>query len=434
MRAFLDLSEICITSKGLGDSAAECPGYAYLANNSEPIVGAEAVSVAKLHPTQINNRYWAELSTEPSAYNHPKIRHNADLAWYHLNRFQPAAENKDLAVLVPSSYGTETLKLLGGIFTSLGISVSGFVNRSIAGSLTAKESNAVHVELQNHQTLLTFLENRGGVLTKTKHEKLSAFGLVRLEEHWLHIIRQRFISSYRFDPMHLGETEQQLFMQLHQLVQENHSAPYELKVTHNDQQYIEHFSDEDLAPPFLELLTEIQSKAKKQTLILDPYFLGVPGVEDAKERYLLLGNGAHFAGAELMLHGLPTNLEGMTYLDSFELNNLTEQSNDNLPTSDQSEVADIPASHLLLASHAYPAANYSLELQGQKLRLSRLQSTEPSHISYVNGQLQIGEKLDGLKVNSLPVSPGTMLKRGDVLAYGGSLEEITLISVGVEKI
>ena len=430
MTALIDLSDVGIAIDGLNNVVEKAPGYAYLPNDDEPLFGHEAVSVAKLHPTQINNRFWADLSTEPTNLSHPKIRHNADLAWFHLKKIKPMLENTAVVLIVPSSYDQQTLKLLAGVCQSLEISVAAFVDRAVAsciGHADVSESQ-VFVDLQQHQTLLTFLETQNGELKKVRVEQIPAHGLVRLQERWLHILRQRYINASRFDPMHSGDTEQQLFSQLNEFLSGSKNDKFDFAISLDDQNLQESFSEDELAQPYKDLLSEIRGKAEKLPLVLDSFFGGLPGV-DTGDGIQLASAESVFVGAQHIAAEMSDSTGDIGYFSSGRVlssSNGAHQSD--LPSIIDSGANNNSATHILLNGYAYPGDYYDIKPNGKGLALVPRIESDDAHIRLRGQQLELGSRASELSLNHLAGVEGTLLHPGDVISFGKAAGVINAIA------
>jgi len=432
MATLLDLSDVGISIGGLDDNPRTSSGYAYLPDNSDPLFGDDAIAVAKLHPTLINNRFWSDLNTEPTSPAHPKIRHHADLAWFHLKNLKPLLDATDVKLIVPSSYDEENLKLLAGVCQSLELNVTAFIDRAVASCINyiGDTKTLVHVDLQQHQTLLTFLEAENGELKIIKKDKIPAAGLVRLQDRWLHILRQRYISGSRFDPMHSGDTEQQLFSQLNELVTHTGKDTFEFTITLDDQNLHESFSKEELAPPYKDLLGEIRDKTGELPLILDNVFSGIPNVQTG-DGITIATLDAPFMGAQKMLNENTGASDGITFLSSAKIGNLGDAPADTDDDHSKTEAGTAFATHILLCGYAYPNNHYSIELEEPTLQLRLVTDKDPSraHIRSRDNCLELGALGSELKLNQTAGSEGTKLRPGDVISFGTSNELLTAIAL-----
>ncbi len=209
--AYLDLLDTNLQLFSAGQ-ALQSPGYALL-EDSEYRFGADARSAARLHPRQINTRYWWQLSTEPLQPALGPARHTADLVHAHLLDLHRAAGSPQELVLAASgSMQRDQLALLLGIVQQCSFDVVGLVNRSTAlGSLYGGTGRLFHLEIQLHQALLTTLNREAGDVSVERTVPLPGCGMLQLQERLVEIVAAAFIRQTRFDPRRKADTEQQLY-------------------------------------------------------------------------------------------------------------------------------------------------------------------------------------------------------------------------------
>lgn len=432
MTILVDLSDVGIAIGEPSGAKNRIPGYVFLPNDGEPIFGKEAVAAAKLHPTRINNRFWADLNTEPCSPSHPKVRHHADLAWFYLKHLMAELGNANVTFIVPSSYDAQTLQLLAGVCQTLEIEVTGFIDRAVATCLTHIDSSSsfVHVDLQQHQTLLTFLEVENNELRKVGVEQISANGLARLQDRWLHILRQRFISSSRFDPMHSGDTEQQLFSQLNELPSVVDAKKFQFAIALDEQNLQESFSEDELSQPYEDLYAEIKGKTEGSPMVFDNAFNSVPGFK-TDYNVQLAPSEAPFIGAKNILGDNPDSSSGVAYFSSGKLSNSADTDVNTAPKTGYDDTESL-ATHVLLNGFAYPSNHYNIELNGSGLSVS-LAESDNSHIRLSNQKLELGTRGAELNLNQSTGAEGDVLRPGDLLSLEDAPEVVTAIAIGEMK-
>jgi len=79
----IELNDIGILASPAELEPVSSPGYA-LIQQGKLVVGQAALSQAKLHPQQLNNRFWQRLGMDPISHSGEAVRHHADLAYAHL--------------------------------------------------------------------------------------------------------------------------------------------------------------------------------------------------------------------------------------------------------------------------------------------------------------------------------------------------------------
>jgi hypothetical protein len=187
------------------------PGYVLLRDDGL-VTGREAWESASLEPRRIQNRYWANLSTE--ALPDRRFQHltAADLASEQLAAlWQRVAKPGDrLALAVPPFMSKDALGLLLGIAMELEIPVVSMVDAAVAA--TRREYThavPVHVDLSLRNALLTRLSQDGQAQLE-KTAVVDDTGILDLYDIFLRTIAETFVQQSRFDPLHAAETEQAL--------------------------------------------------------------------------------------------------------------------------------------------------------------------------------------------------------------------------------
>ena len=174
-----------------------------------------AVKHCRLHPQQINNRYWQQCDQSSIPKNDAGMRHAADLIWQHLAEFQKGGVS-ELSLIVPSHYQSENLQLLLGIAKATRLKINALVNKAVlATQLHISDAGKFcHIDVQLHQTVVSWLEINDGQLSLADVEVIQDVGIHLMEEALLKSLQANFIQNDRFDPLHDAAYEQQLFDQL----------------------------------------------------------------------------------------------------------------------------------------------------------------------------------------------------------------------------
>ncbi len=189
----------------------ESPGFAIVEEGGF-LVGAPARRHSKLKPRLVHNLFWDGLSTETLARPVPQAAMVADLAAAHLahmwDRRPVDAEGAIFAV--PGTYSEQQLGLLLGIAEECGVPARGLVDAALACCHQPFTGNPLlHLDLHLHRVVLTVLE-QGTRLHRTAATSSEAVGLVSLYETWINLVAAQFVRESRFDPLHRGETEQEM--------------------------------------------------------------------------------------------------------------------------------------------------------------------------------------------------------------------------------
>jgi hypothetical protein len=195
-----------------GEMTLASPGYALLEGNSYTF-GEAARQQARLHPRQINHRYWSQLDTEPLTPAFGTSRHTADLVHSHLLAIHEAGGRPEQIVLAaPGSLQHDQLALLLGIIEQCPFSVAGLADRAVAATAGQAVSHYNwHVELQLNQALLTGMRYEAGMLVRDNMVPIPGSGWLAFQESLARAVAEAFIRQTRFDPRHSARDEQALF-------------------------------------------------------------------------------------------------------------------------------------------------------------------------------------------------------------------------------
>jgi hypothetical protein len=191
------------------------PGYALLDGNDYRF-GLDARDQARLHPRNINHRFWWQLNTEPLQPSFGPGRHTADLVHGHLQAiYEQGQRPEQLILAVPGSMQSEQLSLLLGIVGQCPFDIVGLVDRAIcAGASTPLEQQSLHLDLQLHQAVLTQVELVDGHAHRHATTPIPGGGWLAVQDTICNAIADAFIKQTRFDPRRKADTEQLLYDQL----------------------------------------------------------------------------------------------------------------------------------------------------------------------------------------------------------------------------
>ncbi len=187
------------------------PGYA-LVMPKRIEFGESARSQSRLNPLHCFNQFWHRLSLDPFPRPVAHFRHNADLAYSHLQDLARTAElDGDVLLAVPGSFSRTQLGILLGLIKSSPLRAVGIVDSSLAAALAQPaQDSLIHVDLQLHQVVLTRLQRQGDDIVRENVALVPGTGWVNLSDSLLQLITQAFIAQCRFNPQHNAESEQKL--------------------------------------------------------------------------------------------------------------------------------------------------------------------------------------------------------------------------------
>lgn len=206
----IELNDAELRVAKAGEIVARSTGQATLVDGQIEI-GNSALAVAWTHPRTSENRYWRDLNTAHIDHLGKRARHHADLAWLQLQALKAqGGDPVDVQFAVPGSMQAEQLSLLLGIAEASGLRTFGLVDSAVAaGAATLPAGSWAHVDLQQHQAVITRLDVATEV-TRGVVEVLPGLGLNRLREACIRVITEAFVTHCRFDPRHHASTEQLL--------------------------------------------------------------------------------------------------------------------------------------------------------------------------------------------------------------------------------
>ena len=207
----IELNDIAVAASLVQLEPVVSPGYA-LVQGSKLVVGVDAKKQARLHPQQLNNRFWQRLSMDPISHSGDTVRHHADLAYAHLLQLHELAGRPDEVIFaVPGNFSPEQLSVLLGIAGHCPFKAVGLVDSAVAAAAGVElEGETVYLDLQLHQAVLTRLAVTTDI-SRVEVQTVAGVGLLSLYDQWAHIIAGAFIEQCRFDPLHSAPTEQYIY-------------------------------------------------------------------------------------------------------------------------------------------------------------------------------------------------------------------------------
>lgn len=202
--------------------------------------GNEAVLRARSQPQQFNQRYFANLGAQPLPAPIGPAHNHADLIFHNLSHLR-LVESESIYVGVPGHWNNDQLGLLLGITNELKLNVRGFVDIPLAHALRAAQAQSTTVvDLELHRLTATSLQRDGNSLAIADHRAWDGRGYQHIIEGWMSLIADEYVQRTRFDPLHSGDSEQQLLNQLNQWIHATDTGTdgnVVLKVERNNQQH-----------------------------------------------------------------------------------------------------------------------------------------------------------------------------------------------------
>jgi hypothetical protein len=187
------------------------PGFALL-EDDKLTTGTAAFANARIRPRRIQNRFWANLATEPLSDRQFQHLSNADLVSQQLEQIwsDVAQKGDSLVAAVPAYMSNDNLGLFLGIAAELQIPIVGMIDAAVAATRREyKDGVPVHVDLSLHSTILSRMA-QGGQASVERSEVIDGAGMLALFDAWIKVFAEAFVRDSRFDPLHTADTEQVL--------------------------------------------------------------------------------------------------------------------------------------------------------------------------------------------------------------------------------
>jgi hypothetical protein len=187
------------------------PGFALL-EDDDLTTGKAAFASARIRPRRIQNKFWANLQTEPLTDRQFRHLSSADLVSRQLEQMWKAVAHKgdSLVVAVPAYMNNNNLGLFLGIAAELDVPVIAMVDAAVAATRREyKDAVPVHIDFSLHSAILTRI-SQAGLAAVDRSEVIEDSGILDLFDAWRKVIAEAFVQQSRFDPLHTAETEQML--------------------------------------------------------------------------------------------------------------------------------------------------------------------------------------------------------------------------------
>ena len=187
------------------------PGYALVLPKRIEF-GEKALAHSRINPLNSYNQFWHKLSLDPFSRSIAHYRHNADLAFSHLQDLAETAQLEgDVLLAVPGSFSREQMGILLGLIRQGPFRAVGIVDSGLAATVDqAYEESLIHVDLQLHQVVLSKLQRSGDELRRDSVVVVPGTGWVNLTDSLIQLATNAFIQQCRFNPQHNAESEQML--------------------------------------------------------------------------------------------------------------------------------------------------------------------------------------------------------------------------------
>ncbi len=420
VHSLIEVSDLCIRAHYRGRIVYAEPGIALLPPGEEPAIGEIAQKTFRLQPTRIHSRFWADMSTNALQIRDTEVRHSADLVWHQLSALKQDLGPEPVALCVPSNLHEEQLQLLAGICNSLELKLTCMINlglAQIAGHMGASVTEPIsHLHLQLHQLVISDYGLNQGQLELHSQQVLQDQGFLRLADRIVHFIGDKFVQSSRFDPLHRGDTEQQLFDQALELAYSNITKPFE--VEHAGKIHRIDCEPSEIAGIVAAFSDEVHSRLLAETRICySPEFRLLPGFI-ARSGQPVLNHMDTNTGADLLAkHIEPTGetryLTGITLQTEQQLVESTLPA-PGAPDSNKPQSSNIPNAFV------WSGLVYTRTTLNQAIE----QGFPQNLFDFEGNVLRIG--LAGASVNGVSVGAGHALQSGDQVGYATLNDVLTV--------
>jgi len=207
--AVLELNDQSLLMRAGEGTLIQEPGFAYLGAGGIE-TGEVARAAAWKEPQYSVNQYWCQLNQKPLPGKYKWARHNADIAFTQLRKlWESAGMPRSHIILVPGSFSNDQVSLVLGMMEALPAETSAVVDNALAMCL-GLDRDTLFVDLQLHQTVLSVCRFGEGAVSIAEQEVIPDLGMMQIYNRLTRHISDLLIRSYRYDPLHASESEQDI--------------------------------------------------------------------------------------------------------------------------------------------------------------------------------------------------------------------------------
>jgi len=208
--------------------------YAAVAKGPEEILFSEdALALCRINPQLVNTQYLRKLSADPLSNPVNDAKNYADLIFHHLRRVKEKSGISKCVMVVSEHYTDQQLGLLAGIAEAADLEVLSFFNNALrVGPKQHMDFEFLDIGLSHACT--TSVVSRERKLTTAECQILEGSGFLNLIEGLLYLVAETFLERDRFDVLANGATEQQLFNQIRERLEDSQPDYMSLSVTSDD--------------------------------------------------------------------------------------------------------------------------------------------------------------------------------------------------------
>ncbi len=354
----IELNDIGVFTTVDAGLYAESPGYA-LFNGEEVVVGKAAQAAARLHPRQINNRFWQQLGLNPLPEQTPSVRHHADLAYRHLQHVhQLASAPERIIFAVPASFERDQLAVLLGITQQCPFDAVGLVDLAVAAAAGMDiPGSGVHIDMQLHQAVVTAFNAAEGSVARSGERIVEGAGILALHNQFAHLIADAFIQQCRFDPLHDAHSEQILYDALPEWLQQAAQLQESVfAIPQGDTVHKAKLSRTALLGPVQQLQQRIQTgideltNSAECTLVTQSLML-LPGFYELVQNGIAIPQGTVAAACWQHAELISSKEASLPFITRLPATIKRQASSQPIPQAESQ--TQLPVTHILLDSTAY---------------------------------------------------------------------------------
>jgi hypothetical protein len=454
MSAFgIELSDRSLALARDGRVVSAAPSAVFDGSGIEP-AGASAWKALRRQPTSTSTRHSSAVLSDSGSSSRATALLTAELSRRLAEDVPPTGERVWIAA--PVRVDARGLGTALGIARELSLQVDGFVDAATASvAALGLEKDAVVLELGLHHLAATAVESDGQQARRRRAILGDRGGLVELYEAWLKLISTAMVKRTRFDPLHVADTEQQLFDAVPALITEvaatgSAMAAVDVAGTRHEVSLSRDQLAESAQPVYREMLRVLHAlrpAGATVSVVVPQIVAGLPGLRESFEQFVgceLIAVADGFAAAATSVLTLPEASEGQSVRLLRRLPSRAHPVLEPLVTRQslgQQQLAAnaAPASHVLFEGRAHllgehplivgraPQSTPSIELPEGLAGVSRRHCTLVRN----GGELLLVDHSQfGTLVNGERVSERVRVHAGDRIRLGEPGVELALIAVG----
>ena len=276
---FLDINDWQLTSRDEHGQITAVDTAAVSSVSGKLSFGAQALKHSRSHPQRFNNKYLYTLAADPIAGDLSPAKNCADLLYHHLCHLSGQAH--ETYVLGISGHLTnQQLSLLLGICQEANMAVQGFVDLGLAIALGVPANADFHVlDIELHRMTISQIHVDGQQRSQQQSTAIDGIGASNITEGWMNVAADEFVQKTRFDPLHAGQSEQQLFEQIWGWLGTSHLRDHRVTVNNGE-------ASRDIEVSRTLLLEKLAQRLDSfdfdqvQHLVISPRVEAIPGLHE----------------------------------------------------------------------------------------------------------------------------------------------------------